>query len=325
MLRYGLRRLGWAVPTVIGIVAVGFVLTHILPGDPVQAMIGEFPAPEGYAEHIREKFGLDRPLPVQFWLFLTSLLRGDLGYSFAHNAPVTDIIFTRAGATLALMIPSLVLASVLGVVFGAIGARRAGSRSDVAVTAFTVSGQSVPVFWLAMMLILVFSVRLGLFPVTGMTSISAPESGFGRFTDFLRHLVLPMVTLTLAYMTVVARVARSAMIESLQEDYILTAEAKGLKNGEILRKHVLRNSLPPIITVIGFNFGYCLTGAVLTETVFGWPGIGSLFIQAVTNRDYPVIEGVFVLSAIAVVLVNLIVDLLYALINPKIRRAHAVA
>lgn len=325
MLRYALYRLGWAAPTVLGIVLVGFLLTHVLPGDPVQALIGEFPAPPGYADEIRKEYGLDQSLAVQFWLFLASLARGDLGFSFAHNAPVLQIIVERSSATLLLMVPSLVLASVLGVLLGALGARRAGSKGDSLVTAVALTGQSVPVFWLAMVLIIVFSLRLGVTPVSGMLSVTGSGSGGGLVLDFLSHFVLPGATLTLAYLTVVARVARSSMIESMHQDYVLTAKAKGLTRGEVTRRHVFTNSLPPIITVIGFNFGYVLTGAVLTETVFGWPGVGSLFIQAVTNRDYPVIQGIFVFAALTVVLVNLAVDLVYALVNPRIRRSHARA
>lgn len=323
MLRYALYRLGWAAPTVFGIVVVGFLLTHVLPGDPVQALVGDFPAPEGYVDEVRAQYGLDKPLAVQFWLFLVSLAQGDLGFSFAHNAPVLEIIVQRSGATLLLMVPSLVLASALGIFLGSVGARRVGSRRDSVVTAIAVSGQSVPVFWLAMILIIVFSLQLGVTPISGMTSTLGAPQGVGVVGDFLWHFILPGATLTLAYSTVVARVARSAMIEAKQQDYVLTAQAKGLTRHEVTRRHVFRNSLPPIITVIGFNFGYVLTGAVLTETVFAWPGLGSLFIQAVTNRDYPVIQGIFVFAAVIVVVVNLVVDMIYGLIDPRIRRSHA--
>lgn len=325
MVRYAATRIGWAVPTVLGIVLVGFVLTRVAPGDPVQAMIGEFPAPPGYADEIRQRFGLDKPLLAQFWLFLTSLLSGDLGFSFAHNAPVLEIIVDRTLNTLLLMVPALVLASVIGILLGALGARHAGSKLDTLVTIVTISGQSVPVFWVAMVLVLVFSVQLGIFPVSGMLSIAGSSTAFGTVADFLRHWILPGFTLTLAYMTVVARVSRSSIIEATHQDYVLTAQAKGLTRGEVMRRHIFRNSLPPIVTVIGFNFGYVLTGAVLTETVFGWPGIGSLFVQAVTNRDYPVIQGVFLFSAVAVVFVNLVVDMLYPVINPRIRASNARA
>ncbi|SDT16462.1 ABC transporter permease [Jiangella sp. DSM 45060] len=323
MVRYAAVRLAWAVPTVLGIVLLGFILTRVAPGDPVQAMIGEFPAPPEYADEIRERFGLDQSLPTQFWLFLRSLAGGDLGFSFAHNAPVLDIILDRMANTLLLMVPALVLAALLGILLGILGARRAGTRLDTLVTVVTISGQSVPVFWLAMLLVLVFSVQLGMFPVAGMLSITGSDTALGVVGDYLWHWVLPGITLTLAYMTVVARVARSSILETMHQDYVLTAEAKGLTRREVMRRHIFRNALPPIVTVIGFNFGLVLTGAVLTETVFGWPGIGSLFVQAVTNRDYPVIQGVFLFSAIVVVLVNLLVDLLYPVIDPRMRGSHA--
>lgn len=324
-MRYAAIRLGWAIPTVLGIVLLTFVLTRLAPGDPVQALIGEFPAPPGYADQIREQFGLDKPVPTQFLLYLQALASGDLGFSFAHNAPVLDVILNRMVNTLLRMVPALVLASLLGILLGAMGARRAGTRTDTLITMVTISGQSVPVFWLAMMLILLFSVQLGLFPVSGMQSLGGSDTPVEAVTDYAWHWVLPGATLTLAYMTVVARVARSSILETMHQDYVLTAEAKGLSRREVMRGHIFRNALPPIVTVIGFNFGLVLTGAVLTETVFSWPGIGSLFVQAVTNRDYPVIQGVLLFSAVVVVLVNLVVDLLYPAIDPRMRVSHARA
>lgn len=323
VLRYALGRLCWAVPTILGILVVGFVVTRILPGDPVQALMGEFPAPPGYADELRRQFGLDQPFYVQFWLYLVALARGDLGYSFAHQAPVLSIVLERAVYTLFLMVPALTLASILGVLLGAVAAPRAGSKWDAFITMVSICGQSVPVFWLAMMLILVFAVSLGILPASGMRSVSAAPSAVAALIDYLRHLVLPGITLTLAYMAVVARVSRSAMIESLHQDYVLTAQAKGLTRREALWRHALPNSLAPIATVIGFNFGYVLTGAVLTETVFGWPGVGSLFISSIANRDYPVIEGIFLFSTITVVVVNLLIDLLYFAIDPRVRADNA--
>ncbi|MFV0462071.1 MAG: ABC transporter permease [Nostocoides sp.] len=319
MLRYAAIRLFWAIPTVVGIVLLGFILTRLAPGDPVQILIGEFPAPPGYADEMRARFGLDQPVTTQFWLYLKALSTGDLGFSFAHNAPVIDIILQRMANTVLLMVPSLIFASLIGVGLGVLGARRAGTKTDTAITAMAVSGQSVPVFWLAMILILIFSVQLGIFPVGGMASLAAPDDPLGKFTDFAWHYVLPGATLTIAYMTVVARVARSSVLESMTQDYVLTAQAKGLGRRQVMRHHILRNALPPIVTVIGFNFGLVLTGAVLTETVFSWPGVGSLFVQAVTNRDYPVVQGVLLFSALVVVLVNLAVDLIYPLIDPRLR------
>lgn len=322
-LRYALGRFFWAVPTIVGILVVGFVVTRVLPGDPVQALMGEFPAPPGYADELRRQFGLDQPLYVQFWLYLVALARGDLGYSFAHQAPVLSIVFERAVYTLFLMVPALTLASALGVVLGTTAAPRAGSKWDVFITTVSIMGQSVPVFWLAMMLVLVFAVSLNVLPASGMRSVSTAPSAFAAVVDYLRHLVLPGITLTLAYMAVVARVSRSAVIESLHQDYVLTAQAKGLTRREVLWRHALPNSLAPIVTVIGFNFGYVITGAVLTETVFGWPGVGSLFIASIANRDYPVIQGIFLFSTTTVVLTNLFIDLLYFVIDPRVRADNA--
>lgn len=319
---YVLWRLLWAVPTILGIVTVGFFLTRVLPGDPIQILVGEFPAPPEYVEQLRQTMGLDQPLYIQYWLFLTQLAQGNLGYSFAQGAPVLDLVVQRSFFTLLLMIPALVIASVLGIVLGMVAAPRAGSRTDFVVTVISIVGQSVPVFWLALMLLLVFAVFLRWLPVSGITTIGGPTEGIGLVLDVARHWVLPGTVLTLAYMTVVARVARASMIEAYGQDYVLTARGKGLSGSEVRRRHVLPNSLAPIITVIGFNFGLALTGAVLTETVFSWPGIGNLFVTSIANRDYPIVQAVFLLTAAAVVVANLVVDLAYPVIDPRIRRSH---
>lgn len=323
MRKYVLWRLVWVVPSVLGIVTVGFFLTRILPGDPVQALVGEFPAPPGYVEEMRHKFGLDQPLVIQYVIFLQELARGNLGYSFAQGAPVLEIILQRSFFTLILMVPALVLASVIGVVLGLIAAPRVGSKVDVGVTVFSVLGHSVPVFWLALILMLIFAVALRALPASGVTSVGGPTEGVGLVADVARHWILPGMVLTLAYMTVVARVARASLVEALSQDFMLTAQAKGLTSGEVLRRHALPNSFPPILTVIGFNFGLVLTGAVLTETVFSWPGVGSLFVTSITNRDYPVIQGVFLLAAITVVVVNLVIDLLYGVVDPRISHVRS--
>jgi len=323
MFRYAISRILWAIPSIFGILVIAFVLTHVIPGDPVQALIGNFPAPPGYADQIRHLFGLDQPLYVQFWLYFVNLGHGDLGFSFAYQEPVMTLLLERSRFTLLLMIPALVASSLAGIGLGLLAAQRAGSAADVGVTAISIAGASVPVFWLAQLLVIVFAVSLGVLPAEGITNVTESQSGLGLIGSYLQHLILPGFTLTVAYMAIVARVARSSVLEAFQQDYVLTARAKGLTQSQVLWRHVLNNGLIPVITVIGFNFGYALTGAILTETVFGWPGLGGLFITSVNNRDYPVLEGIFLFTAVSVVVANLLTDLLYVVVDPRIRRSYA--
>jgi peptide/nickel transport system permease protein len=273
MAYYVSARLFWAVTIVIGIVAVNFVLTRIIPGNPVNALVGDFPVPQEYIDQIRRELGLDRAMFVQLGLYLMQLSQGNLGFSFVNRQPVLPLLLDRAGVTLMLMIPSLIIASVLGVAIAVRAARSGGSTFNTFLTGLSLVGVSVPVFWLAQLLIMQFSVNLGWLPAQGMSSVRISYTGFAWFLDYLRHLALPAFCITLSYMAVVVRVARTSMLEMLDQDFVLTARAKGLSETDVLRAHVLRNSLIPVITVIGYNFGYSLTGAILTETVFAWPGL----------------------------------------------------
>jgi peptide/nickel transport system permease protein len=321
MFRYIAVRSVWAVVIIIGIVAVNFLLTRLLPGDPISALVGEFPAPKEYVAQVRREFGLDEPLHVQLGLYLMQLAQGNLGFSFVNRQAVAPLLLQRAGVTLMLMVPSLVLASILGVLIAVRAARSGGSAINTFLTALSLAGVSIPVFWLAQVLIMVFSVQLGWLPAQGMISIRTNATGFAWFKDYLNHLVLPAFCITLSYLAVVVRVARSSMLEMLHQDFVLTARAKGLDEHTVLWRHVLRNALIPVITVIGYNFGYSLTGAILTETVFAWPGLGGLFVSSVQYQDYPVLSGIFLLAATAVVLANLTTDILYGVVDPRVRSA----
>lgn len=321
MVRYISVRVFWACIIVVGIVALNFVLTRLLPGDPISALVGEFPAPKEYVEQVRREFGLDEPLHTQLALYLAQLAQGNLGFSFVNRQNVLPLLLQRAGVTLMLMIPSLVVASILGILIAIRAARSGGSAINTFLTALSLAGVSIPVFWLAQILIMVFSVKLGWLPAQGMISVRSNASGMAWFLDYLNHLVLPAFCITLSYLAVVVRVARSSMLEMLHQDFVLTARAKGLDEDTVLWRHVLRNALIPVITVIGYNFGYSLTGAILTETVFAWPGLGGLFVSSVQYQDYPVLSGIFLFAAIAVVLANLITDILYAVVDPRVRSA----
>jgi peptide/nickel transport system permease protein len=319
---YILSRLGWGIVIVLCILILNFLIVHMVPGDPLHALLGDFPVPPGYAEKLRADFGLDQPILTQLWLYLQHLLRGDLGFSFANRMPVLDLILARLGPTLLLMLPALFMAAVLGVALGVAAAPRAGSVQDGALTAISLFGYSVPIFWLGQMLVIVFAIQLGWLPVGGMRDMRASAQGFGAWLDVGWHLLLPALSVTIYYVAVVARVARASVIEALHHDYVLTAKAKGLSKRYILWHHVLPNAMIPVITVIGYNFGQSLTGAILVETVFAWPGMGNLFISSIANRDYPVLQGIFLVTAVSVVVVNLLTDLLYAFLDPRVRTHH---
>lgn len=322
---YVTKRLGWALATVLAILVINFLVIHLTPGDPIQALVGDFPAPPEYIAQVRREFGLDEPLFVQLWLYLVNLAQGNLGYSFVYRQPVLGLILGRAPNTLLLMIPALVFATLIGVVLALAAAPRAGGAADSGLTAISLFGYSVPVFWLAQVLIVALAVGLGWFPTQGMISLRAPPTGLGYLTDLLWHLVLPVACVMTYFIAVVARVARASVLQALHEDYVLTAQAKGLTRRRILWRHILPNALIPVVTIIGYNFGYSLTGAILVESVFAWPGLGGLFISSIANRDYPVLQGIFLFSGTLVVLANLVTDLLYTVIDPRVRYASRPA
>jgi peptide/nickel transport system permease protein len=322
MRRYVLSRAAAAVFIIAVVMVVNFLLTHVVPGNPVDALVGEFPAPPEYVEKVKRDFGLDRPLLVQLWLYAAALAQGNLGFSFANREAVLPLILRHAGNTLLLMIPALSAAAIGGILLGSAAARRAGGLYDAALTAVTLAGYATPVFWLAQVLIVIFAVTLHWLPAQGMLSI---DQGSGTLAsvvkDYLRHLVLPGFAIAISYMAVVARVCRASLLEAMRQDFVLLALSKGLWPARVFWRHVLPNALIPVITVIGYNFGFALTGAILTETVFGWPGLGYLFITSIAKRDYPVLEGIFLFASVAVVLANLLTDLAYAAVDPRVRRS----
>ena len=325
MLRFLITRLLWAVPIVLVIAVLSFILLHLVRGDPVTALIGDFPAPPEYVAQIRAEFGLDQPISTQLWLYLVNLAHGNLGFSFSNRMPVLDLILARARITLMLMMPALVAASVLGVAMGLAAAPRAGSATDATITGLSLLGHSVPVFWLAQLLVMVFAVQLHWMPASGMITLRNTPTGWGAIVDFLWHLVLPMTCITIYYVAVVARVARASVLEMLHRDFVLTAMAKGLTNRTVLWRHILPNALIPVVTVVGYSFGSSLTGAILTETVFAWPGLGSLFVSSISVRDYPVLQGIFLFSAVAVVVANILTDVVYWLVDPRLHRRRSKA
>jgi peptide/nickel transport system permease protein len=319
LLAYGARRLLIAVPMVCGVAVLTFVLVHIAPGDPAYYLAGGGGTPAYYAL-IRHKFGLDRPIAEQLARYLWTVIRGDFGRSLQQGQPVLALILNRAPATLLLVGSAFVVSSLIGVAMGAWAAPRANGVADRALLATTALAAALPVFWTGLLLVLLFSLWLGWFPVQGMTSARGSPAGWARAADVLRHLVLPMTALAVQPLAAVSRLMRVKMLETLAEPFILTAHAKGLHPARVLMQ-AARNAMLPVVTVIGAHAGALVTGAVLTETVFAWPGLGRLALDATLTRDYPVIMGVVVIASVGTVAVNLLTDLVYAGIDPRITYA----
>jgi peptide/nickel transport system permease protein len=309
---YLLRRLLALLPVMLVVVTIVFFLIHLIPGDPVAVILG----PEANAEQIeaaRRELGLDRPLPEQLVRFYTRLLRGDLGRSYFLDRPVTTALWERAEPTLVLMASALFVAVLIGVPSGIVAGAYPGSAWDRVLMTLALLGVCVPGFWLSLNFIYLFSVRLGWLPVAGYASVfSDPVAAF-------RYMLLPAVSLGFSQSALIARIARSCMIEVLRQDYIRTARAKGLAERSVIYLHAFRNALVPVVTVIGITMAILIGGAVVTEIVFNIPGLGRLIISAILRRDYPVVQGVVLLTAAAYMLINLVVDMVYAFIDPRIR------
>jgi peptide/nickel transport system permease protein len=309
---YLLRRLLALLPVMLVVVTIVFFLIHLIPGDPVAVILG----PEANAQQIedaRRELGLDRPLPEQLVRFYARLLRGDLGRSYFLDRPVTTALWERAEPTLVLMAGALFVAVLIGVPSGIVAGAYPGSGWDRVLMTLALLGVCVPGFWLSLNFIYLFSVRLGWLPVAGYASVfSDPVAAF-------RHMLLPAVSLGFSQSALIARIARSCMIEVLRQDYIRTARAKGLAERSVVYLHAFRNALVPVVTVIGITMAILIGGAVVTEIVFNIPGLGRLIISAILRRDYPVVQGVVLLTAAAYMLINLVVDMVYAFIDPRIR------
>ena len=313
-------RLVKAVVVLFGILVLNFFLIHAAPGDPAAVMAGEAGAADArFIEQLRERFGLDRPLPEQLWRYVSGVARGDLGYSYRQQMPVATLILDRLPATLLLTGTAFAVSLGLGTLAGAIAARRAGTWADTAISAVALVFYATPLFWAALMAILLFSVRLDWLPSFGYESVGADHGPFERALDIGAHLVLPAMTLGLFFTAVYARMTRASMLEVSRLDFVRTARAKGLPEGLVQRRHVLRNALLPIVTLAGLQAGQLVGGAILTETVFAWPGIGRLMFDALSSRDYNLLLGVFLVSAAMVLLFNLVTDVLYRVVDPRIR------
>jgi peptide/nickel transport system permease protein len=312
--RYLARRLVLLLPVLVGVSIIIFMVLHLSPGDPAEIMLGSQATKEDLTR-LRADLGLDEPLHVQYVRWLGHVARGDLGRSLWMKRPVLGEVLTRLRATLLLTASALLLSTTVGIALGVAAAMRPHSMLDRVSAVASLFGASMPSFWLGIVLMVIFALWLGWLPASGMY---APHSG-GDLRDLLSHLVLPAVTLAAASVTIVARLTRSAMLESLEQDYVRTARAKGVSERAVVLRHGLGNALVPIVTVVGVQAGYLLGGAVLTETVFAWPGVGTLMVQGILARDFPLVQGCVLVVALSFVLVNLAVDLLYAWLDPRIR------
>ena len=320
VLRAAAGRLLGAVPVLFGVVAVNFALMQLAPGDLAEVLAGEQGAatPEMMAE-LRARFGLDQPVWLQFARYMGNLLQGDLGYSHRLGLPVLTLIAERLPATLLLMVPAILLASGAGMLLGMTAARRRGTWVDAAISVGVLLAYATPLFWVGLMLIVLFSVHLAWLPVGGMRDPSASLSGMALVLDTGRHMVLPVLTLTLFYAALYARLMRASMLAVLDQDYVRTARAKGLSRWQVEAVHAGRNALLPVLTMIGLQAGSLLGGAVLVETVFSWPGLGRLAFDAITRRDLNLLLGIVLVSSVTVVAVNFVVDLLYGVADPRVR------
>ena len=323
MLQYTLRRLLLFIPVIIGVLLIVFLAVRLVPGDPATVLVG----PQGTAAdraRITHVLGLDKPLPVQFAIYVERAAQGDFGRSIFLQSPVSSLILTAFPNTLELAILAIIWTVLIAVPAGLIAATRANTPIDYVVTVVTLMGVSMPIFWFGVLAILLFSLHLGWLPSFGRGANlyhAIATGNASQVLDALRHALLPSITLAITSIALVARLVRSSMLEALNLDYVRTARAKGLGEPYVVIKHAFRNALLPVITVVGLQFGTLMGGAVITETIFAWPGLGRLVVNAISQRDYPLIEGSVIFMALAVSVVNLLVDLSYALINPRVRYA----
>ncbi|MFK7880888.1 ABC transporter permease [Roseobacter sp.] len=320
--RYVLKRLVQAIPIVLAIVVLNFFLLQLAEGDAVDVLAGEAgSATPEYMAELREKFGLDKPLIVQLGVYLKNVLTLDLGYSFRHDMPVSQLVMDRFMPTLLLMTSTICLAVGFGIILGLVAASGLNTWRDTAISIFALITYATPLFWVGLMLIVVFSLNLGWFPTSGMENFSMFYEGWDRVLDIAHHLVLPTITLSLFYLALYTRLMRASMLEQAGQDYVTTARAKGLTERRIVFVHVLRNALLPVVTMAGVQVGALIGGSVIVESVFAWPGLGMLAFEALFARDLNLLLGIFLLSAVLVVVVNLIVDIIYSTLDPRIEMA----
>ena len=318
MRQYLGKRTITAVICVMLVLVINFALIRLAPGNPARLLVGTETPSEEQVQLITEKYGLDKPLPVQFLRYVGNLLRGDMGVSYYTNEPVSSLIAQRLGNTALLTLTSLALAVVLGVLMSIACVRRVGGKLDNFLTGITYFFDSFPSFWLGLMLMLVFASILKLLPYSGMIDVRQSYAGFRHVLDVAKHMILPVTTLTVLELPYFFRISRSAMIQTLGEDFIATLRATGMREGRIFRKYVFRNAILPTVTAVSIFMAYAVTGSALVEIVFSWPGMGSYIMTSISRRDYPVLMGIYLMLSLSVAVVMIAVDLLYAMLDPRV-------
>lgn len=318
MFAYTVRRVLQAIPLVLGAVILVFLLIHLAPGDPIVAIAGEDGDAEYYAM-MRARFGLDKPIGEQLIIFLGRLFQGDLGFSWRHNQSAVSVILDRLPATLLLMTPAIIIATVFGIGLGTVAADRAHTGTDATIRVLSMAGYAVPVFWTAQLMLLFLAFKTGLFPIQGMTSARAQNVGLSHVIDVAHHMILPVTALAAQYLAPITRITRTSVLETLGMPYIRAARARGLSRSQVLRRHALPNSLLPIVTVTGTQLGFMVAGAVLTETVFAWPGLGRLLLTAMFARDFAIITAMFLMLSMTIIVANIVTDVLYSFVDPRVR------
>jgi len=299
--------------------SITFGLVHYAPGNPISILAGtENPSPE-MIEALTEKYGLNDPVPVQFVKYIGNLLKGDFGYSIISGEPVIDLILDRLGPTLLLALTGLIIAAIIGTILGIYAARKNGSKFDVFMNGISYIFDSMPGFWLGLILVIVFSSTLKWFPTSGMVDLRAPSEGIGYYMSIIKHLTLPLLTVVLTQIPFFFRIARSSVIQIMSEDFITTFRATGMSEGRVFKKYVFKNSILPTITVFGISLAYVFSGVVIIEIVFAWPGMGRLLLDSIMKRDYPLLMGIYLFLSVSIAVIMILVDIIYSWIDPRIK------
>lgn len=318
MRNYIIRRVLNVIPLIFVVIILNFCIIHSAPGDPADILAGEN-APTYVVEQIRDRLKLDKPLHIQLMQYIWNILHLDFGYSYSTSTPVISLILSRVPATLLLVFSSTLIAVIMGIFTGVISSRKVYSFTDNVITIFSLVAFSMPNFWLGMILILVFGLYLRILPIAGMTTLRVTLTGLAHILDVIKHLISPALALGLSTLATYHRLTRASMLEELRKDYITTAWSKGLTEFQVLYRHALRNALLPLVTVLGMRIGFILSGSIIIETIFGWPGMGRLTFFAIGARDYPLLMGIFTIVSITVIIANFLTDICYYYVNPRIR------
>ncbi|MBC8586759.1 ABC transporter permease [Paratissierella segnis] len=319
MARYLRKRVLTGILVILVSLIINFSLIHLAPGNPINLLAGKDNPSQEMIDTLTKKYGLDKPIYVQFIHYIKTLLKGDLGYSIMSNEPVGKLILEKVGPTLLLALTSIILALVIGTALGILAARKRGSKFDIVMNGLSYLFDSTPNFWLGLMLILIFASKLKVFPTAGMVDLRTQSEGIAKVIDILWHLVLPLTTVTLIQIPYYFRIARSSVIQTMSEDFITTFRAAGMKENRIFNKYVFKNAILPTVTVFGINLAYVISGVAIIEIVFAWPGMGRLMMTAISKRDYPLLMGIYLLLSVSIAVCMIVVDVVYAIIDPRIR------